>query len=820
MTIPPRLKKLTLSGFRAYLSEQPIDFGKNGSSLVVVAPNGKGKSSLVDAMEFVFSKDGFVERLGKVRSGTQAGKEALVHHAATKANISPFVKVEFIGAAQVQPFSRSAKTPEVIPDDLATALEAMKVPYIIRGFELRKFVEATSPSDRYEAVSNWFGFNPLLKTQDSLRELRVQLNRALNDQTQLDTINGEVKRLTNSQEQQWNEVRCVAWFNDTILTPLDNVLKVDALDSCAGIKKVLFDRAAEALSNESSVLNKTITDKIKQTLGNKVEKVALTVATFSTCNTAIESYKKAQELFSETKNQSEKAIFADVWREAELLFKSPTIQLDNCPVCETPITQTPSKSVDGIKVTLENSLKHLTTYYDTEKALKASKMVVETKIREVKDCLNSILDLLKQTSSSIDLQPIQEAATACDKYTYSGSPIKFDLAQTTLQTLLEHLSPAIPKPQEVGKPTWKSGHDALEKLTGLKERADYEVRRKSEVQKIHDAVVKYASIVDTSVKSYVETLISTLTDKINFFYNEIQTGVEGVPVIHLSFPPGDKKIQHQLDLLIDFAEGRKSVPPAGYLSDSQVHTLALAIRLASICMFNKGFPIIVLDDVVTSYDADRRKAVVDVIATHLSGFQVFILTHDEQFYRFLEDQLTPTQWRFKRISRLDKTFGPRYSDHQVLDHEIEELHRLEQSAANLMRQAEEEWLNKIGRDFGVSIRIREIGKEHSHQRHELALALHTFLENRSLFPPTVPGHQNPFLLSLQRGLIENFGSHFQSDPNSWGSVGDEKIRWRNFKEFREKFACTSCKGKRFKRPDSLNKPVCKAQGCEDQFAFT
>lgn len=819
MATPPRLKKLTLSGFRAYLSEQNIDFGKSGNSLVVAAPNGKGKSSLVDAIEFLFSKEGLVERLGKVRSGTQAGKDALVHHAAVKANIAPFVKAEFVGSAQIQPFTRSAKAPEVLPADLATVLGAKKVDFIIRGFELRKFVEATTPADRYESVSNWFGFNQLLKTQDALRNLRLQLSSALNDSSQLNIIHGDVQKLTNRLEQQWNETRCLTWFNTAILAPLDPVLKALALDSCSGIKKVLFDRAAEAATSTSSALNKTITEKIKVLHGDQ-SAASPVIGTFAVCNTALEALKKAQFIFDQTKSQSEKAVFADVWREAEVLLKKPSLKIDNCPVCETPIEQTSAKSVDGIKVTLANSLSQLATYHDAEKSLKSAKSAAENKVRETKEALTSVLGLLNQITHSVDLQPIHHAVNTCEGYTYNGEPIDFESARAALQGLAEHLAPAIPKSQEAGKPTWKLAHDTLEKLVSFKERADYEERRKSEVQKIHDSVVAYAGAVDAAVKSYVEKLIATLTDKINFFYKEIQTGIDSVPAIHLSFPSdAKKKVQAQLDLLIDFAESRKSVPPSGYLSDSQVHTLALAIRLASICMFNRGFPIIVLDDIVTSYDADRRKAVVNLIANHLTDYQVLVMTHDEQFYRFLEDQLAPSKWRFKRIARLDKTFGPRYSDHQILDQEIEELHQGEHSAANLIRNAEEEWLSRIGRDFGVNTRMRELGKEHSHQRHELALALHTFLESRNLFPPVISGHQNPFLLSLQRGLIENFGSHFQDDPHSWGSVGDEKIRWQNFKEFREKFACPSCKGRRFKRPDSLNKPVCKTQNCEQPFAF-
>lgn len=60
----------------------------------------------------------------------------------------------------------------------------------------------------------------------------------------------------------------------------------------------------------------------------------------------------------------------------------------------------------------------------------------------------------------------------------------------------------------------------------------------------------------------------------------------------------------------------------GYLSDSQIHSVALALRMAAIQQFNVGAPIIALDDIVTSYDADhRRRITVLQIATLGKGLR-------------------------------------------------------------------------------------------------------------------------------------------------------------------------------------------------------
>lgn len=91
---PYVLNELLLSGFRAFLAPQRFDFGTK-RCLAVFAPNGSGKSSIVDALEFMFSEDGTLERLGVRTIHNQAGVAALAHNMAEEKNISPHVRVSF-----------------------------------------------------------------------------------------------------------------------------------------------------------------------------------------------------------------------------------------------------------------------------------------------------------------------------------------------------------------------------------------------------------------------------------------------------------------------------------------------------------------------------------------------------------------------------------------------------------------------------------------------------------------------------------------------------------------------------------------------------
>ena len=91
MADPTLLHTLTVEGFRAYLQPKTFDLSKK-PCLAIFAPNGLGKSSIIDALEFLFSEHGTLERLGQRTLNNQAGPLALVHNGAQAAGITPAVK--------------------------------------------------------------------------------------------------------------------------------------------------------------------------------------------------------------------------------------------------------------------------------------------------------------------------------------------------------------------------------------------------------------------------------------------------------------------------------------------------------------------------------------------------------------------------------------------------------------------------------------------------------------------------------------------------------------------------------------------------------
>ena len=59
----------------------------------------------------------------------------------------------------------------------------------------------------------------------------------------------------------------------------------------------------------------------------------------------------------------------------------------------------------------------------------------------------------------------------------------------------------------------------------------------------------------------------------------------------------------------------------------------------------------VLDDIVTSYDADHRRTISGMLASMFPNMQIIVTTHDERFFNYLKDQLPDGAWQYRNAGR-------------------------------------------------------------------------------------------------------------------------------------------------------------------------
>ena len=819
MADPYFLQSLEVAGFRVFLQPKSFDFSKK-RCLAIFAPNGYGKSSVIDALEFMLSKDGTLIRLGKRAVHNQAGPAALIHNLATEANITPSVVISVISGKDHEFGSRAATDADRAMPAVGKTLNTLfKVSPIIRGHELRRFVEAHTPEQRYADIANWLQLGPLVEIQKNIRALRMQVKAAAEDEAELQRMDAQLAKETTQLVCAWEEAPILAYVNESILAPLDPTLTLTALTTADPACVALQTRAEEEahkiglaglrqIRNAAAALREETT-----TTENGEVVISGAIPSFDMALAALSSATTKEE---EERRKSANAAFQNLWKAAESVFAEGTPAPNVCPVCATPIADTATGSGDAIRIHIAQHLEELADYAAAKRALEEAETAVTTAHTRLATAVTALMELLNDESSlKTDLIKYQGSLSSWSK---ECPPVSADIVAAIAGHIISLDGEIADIEARQGEHTYMKAKTRIDQLLELQTERDVALRKKDHLAKLSEDLTKQGTTVSAEIRKKLQALLDRIQTPMNELYQSIQ-GPEAT-TIHLELPAEDDANQQRLNLLIDFSENRTGVQPSGYLSDSQIHSVALALRMAAIKRFNAGGPIMALDDIVTSYDADHRRAIAGLVATKLRDCQVLITTHDERFFNYLKDQLEVKTWHFTRIIGLDPAYGPRFADHKISDEMIEGRWVDGESAANEMRQAEEEWILGICRDFGVSVRIRPLEKAYSYERSELALALAAFLKNAKLEPEDVPGINNRFLASLAKGEIENFGSHFQEGPYGNGSVGDEKTRWEEFKVFRDQFVCKECKRTKFQRPVPLRKPVCAYHDCETQFEFS
>jgi hypothetical protein len=90
-----------------------------------------------------------------------------------------------------------------------------------------------------------------------------------------------------------------------------------------------------------------------------------------------------------------------------------------------------------------------------------------------------------------------------------------------------------------------------------------------------------------------------------------------------------------------------------FLNEAKLSAIALSIYLAALLLNpstrSNELKILVLDDVLIGLDMSNRLAVIKIIKDHFSSYQIFLLTHDREWFEILAHYLNgdmESPWKF------------------------------------------------------------------------------------------------------------------------------------------------------------------------------
>jgi hypothetical protein len=491
-------------------------------------------------------------------------------------------------------------------------------------------------------------------------------------------------------------------------------------------------------------------------------------------------------------------MFQEIWETSKHFLEVHPVE--ECPICKTPWDKTSAGSQETAVVTLSKSLGNLSQLKEQDAVLQQNLQVVKTHLQQLETRLTEISNHSKSLTLS-DLEGKADdlhARSAFYQQTLDSANKNQDGVYRLLQDCQELTEKIIPKSLDDLKLDDKTDPSneidtTISHLQGLREaidRLESLTNLQNSIRTVERAFNKIADKIRSETKKVADNAVDALRDDVQRIYKKIHPG-EAVPNVFINLNTEEKT----LTIRVNFHSSDRVVPPGGYLSEAQINTLGLALFLSSVRLFNKDFPFVLLDDIVSSYDADSRARIVDVLAEDMKEFQIFLTTHDERFYTHLKGRLESENWLFERISGYDFESGPRRETDNLGSEQINELIKQgnEKVAGNAVRQYMEEWFDNVCEKFSVYTLHKKGIREYK----------------RTLFDYWEPfldrikkdkGSFGSYLLEIdiynrfQGGLmpIINYYSHNQTNPYEWAAMGDVEYIWQSFQEFTLLFKCANC----------------------------
>lgn len=572
---------------------------------IIKGENGTGKSSFVNAIEYLFSND-----LAFLKNKTINTKKAAFNWASGKNNAK--IELKFKNKKYIK-FEKSKRENSGVFDDILKNNYIKSASFILNRKKLLNFIDGTS-GNRYKAVMDLCGIDKIDKIQSAIS-------------TSKSAIKKELDKVLSIQDNKLGDLSELLTDNrdaslDTCIQDLNKLLKEngkDTLDDNTNIDGFIDNLD---LSDVTIILSK-INDFNKlynQIQINQLESELKTVLVEYE-NIASDNLKSSQSLLKTLKTSFD---------YIELTNS------DKCPVCENDIDSQEILALLSGKI--DNINKNNSNFNNWKKMVNNLIRDVNVEIDNCKD-LNSIIDDLNKLTGDIlpnfgfenlinfqnDLTEFLEFKKVLNDFDNVEFTALYDEITSIKKLLTDYESSQ--NIDDLGK--------IYNMLFIIKELKEFQLEINT-LSKQHDVASKTFDIFIESKEKFIKDMISEIRDDIKTYYEFIHDDdLISAPDMQLT---GPKLIDVYLNSFGEMVDSRS------YASEGHLDTLGICIFLA----FNKKFneiPFIVFDDVLTTVDLPHKQRIGRLIVDKLVDYQFLITTHSslwaEELKRLCIDSKRP-----------------------------------------------------------------------------------------------------------------------------------------------------------------------------------
>ena len=647
-----RIHRIRFEHFRGLPANE---FNLNGKNLVLLGANGKGKSALVDGIEFLLS--------GKVARFIGTGTGGIPHDNVVKnVKTGGDPKVVLTLSPSNGEISRNLSSGTIEVADTQPAKEFFDQHSRISGFILRRsnildFV-CDQDADRYKKFVQLLGITKVdllqRRFEDAYQQAKAMVDKSTRDyQTKL------------------------ANFNDTA----EGFVPINLNQVFAHISNTVESFGLEKLAKWEDAENRLPLLKDMRPQVNKEKIDALTRALVSiegSLDTPSEDDIRAvNELPAKIAGLVESSVDAprsSIINEGSNYLASHASET-HCPLCETRFEQP-----------LETLLARLKERSDALQELRDSVSKRKTALARIKQYADSIRTQVKNDLKHLELfdadstLTLRHARVAAFQLSRCVRDIKHNSTEdvsipsifSTIPITRSALATALNKKKEALMPPDSKKLEASITLVerGIVSWKDIKTAEQEiAVTKMTLQRTKIAKDLFTSAREKaIQQVFTHISETVLSYYehlHDFDEGDETSECTALELQSTSRAAAGGLRLAIQFLGLAHSKDPRAFLSDGHLDSLGLCLFLATVRIFNPPGSLLVLDDVLTSIDKEHRRRVGDLLYSEFQDFQIVLTTHDEHWH----DLLTSTaqargvqkDWRYIKIEGWTVETGPTLS---------------------------------------------------------------------------------------------------------------------------------------------------------------
>lgn len=767
-----KVRKIAISHFRGARFELPLDFSKKTKSVAIFGENASGKSTITDALEWfvhdrvehLWREDCKQESLRNVLSDDQPSSVELVFDGTDRKG------TKVLSAALKTSTTYADDNVEQLIDDMTSDN------IILRHADIVNFLDKTKGGKR-EAIADIIGYSEITKFRNILLQTKNQLEK----ESEYTTAKQQIQRLQSGMIEELGQVvpSRKEFFSvaEDIVKSFDLKTQVTDEQSYAQTLEDLRGRG----SSEQKIL-------LAQRLAQLEKACADLVADIDQLSEDAEAFTGKYNAIAKESENVTKLRLNDFLTRGKAVLDDKVFTDAQCPFCLSPyeLSQLQEEVIKRLKA-LEVLQEQLDETGVLKDALGESVTNAGVKTRAISETYSDLEGYSSLTEAAetarLKLRTfLTDLKSAFDEKKVFEAPADFD---ADLKVLREESEKAAKLANETAMKLQLTELEAkvAAALTKLKivsdQVTDFETYQK--IQGAYEAqIITLSSMLEAFIKvqnGALQAVLDTISADVGNFYTALHPK-ESVDNVRLTMV-GDEGVEFHYAF-----HGKPTQPPRKYLSESHLNSLGVVLFLANARIFNKHAKFLVLDDIVTSFDASHRRRLLRLLRDEFADWQIIILTHENIWFDIIKKEMGQHGWIFHEV-RSDGANGILLENSPATLTEIIEQKKGKEDVTNDLRKLLELVLKNICHALEVKVTFRFNDINEKRMSDELVNALRSTLKDKS--PDLVDTHTFSDLAGS--ALIANLISH----DNAEKIVGEDiDVLLEDIEKLVALFVCAHC----------------------------